>query len=118
LYSNKKGCFDNKFNPDKNRDILRLIITAVRHNRYSFDDKLNLFFCIKIGLPEENTDGIKEKIIELYRDLNGIDLHSAQDQFVRQISQSNTYGMIHFELKVFNNSFYHLYNLSFVEYTE
>jgi hypothetical protein len=96
-----------------------LIITAVRHNRYSFDYKQKFFFCIKIGLSEENTDGIKEKVIELYRALNGIDLHSAQDQFVRQISQSNTYGMIHFELKVFDDSFYHLYDLSsFVEYTE
>ncbi|CAF4355157.1 unnamed protein product, partial [Adineta steineri] len=75
-----QGCFENKFDADKNRDILRLIISAV-------------------GLSEENTDGIKEKIIELYRDLNGVDTRSAQNQFVHQISQSNTYGMIHFELK-------------------
>ncbi|CAF3596914.1 unnamed protein product [Adineta steineri] len=75
-----QGCFENKFDADKNRDILRLIISAV-------------------GLSEENTDGIKEKIIELYRDLNRVDTRSAQNQFVHQISQSNTYGMIHFELK-------------------
>ena len=55
---------------------------------------------MKVGLPEENTDGIKEKIIELYRDLNGIDKRSAQNQFVHQISQTNTYGMVHLELKV------------------
>jgi hypothetical protein len=51
-------------------------------------------------LSEENSDGIKEKIMELYKDLNGIATLSAQNQFVNQISQSNTYGMIHFELKV------------------
>jgi hypothetical protein len=55
---------------------------------------------IKVGISEENSDGIKEKIIELYRDLNGIDMKSAQNQFVHQISQANTYGMMHFELKV------------------
>ncbi|CAF3865424.1 unnamed protein product [Rotaria sordida] len=75
-----RGCFENKFNADKNHDILQLIIAAV-------------------GLSEEKTDRIKEKIIELYRDLNDIDLRSAQNQFVRQISQINTYGMIHFEIK-------------------
>ncbi|CAF1049627.1 unnamed protein product [Rotaria sordida] len=75
-----RGCFENKFNADKNHDILQLIIAAV-------------------GLSEEKTDRIKEKIIELYRDLNDIDLRSAQNQFVHQISQINTYGMIHFEIK-------------------
>jgi hypothetical protein len=49
---------------------------------------------------EENSDGIKEKIIELYQDLNGIDIRSAQNQFTHQLSQTNTYGMMHFELKV------------------
>jgi len=76
-----RGCFDNKFNADQNRDILQLIISAV-------------------GLSDENSDGIKEKIIEFYRDLNGIDIRSAQNQFAHQLSQSNTYGMIHLELKV------------------
>jgi len=75
-----RGCFDNKFNADTNRDILRLIILAV-------------------GLSEENSDGIKEKIIELYRDLNQMDIRSAQNQFAHQVSQSNTYGMIYLELK-------------------
>ena len=56
---------------------------------------------IKVGLTEENTDGLKEKIMELYKDLHGIDIRSAQNQFVNQISQTNTYGMIHFELKVY-----------------
>ncbi len=51
-------------------------------------------------MSEENSDGIKEKMMELYRDLNGIDMRSAQNQFVNQIAQSNTYGMIHFEMKV------------------
>ncbi|UJR08722.1 hypothetical protein I4U23_012979 [Adineta vaga] len=84
-----RGCFDNKFDADKNRDILRLIITAV-------------------GLSEENTDEIKEKIIELYQDLHGIDKQSAQNQFVHQLSQSNTYGMTHFELKNTLNEVTHL----------
>ncbi|CAF4547392.1 unnamed protein product, partial [Rotaria sp. Silwood1] len=75
-----RGCFENKFNADKNRDILQLIIAAV-------------------GLSEENTDGIKEKIVELYRDLNELDKRSAQNQFVHRISQINTYGMTHFEIK-------------------
>jgi len=65
-----------------------------------FDIKIKIFCIIKVGLSEENTDGIKEKIIELYRDLNGIDIRSAQNQFAHHISQTNTYGMIDFELKV------------------
>jgi hypothetical protein len=58
---------------------------------------------IKVGLSEENSDGIKEKILEFYRDLNGIDPRSAQNQFAYQLSQSNTYGMIHLDLKVWIN---------------
>ncbi len=62
-----------------------------------FDRNICIF---KVGMSEENSDGMKEKMIELYRDLNGIDMRSAQNHFVYQISQSNTYGMMHLELKV------------------
>ena len=57
-------------------------------------------FLIKMGLSNENTNEIKERIIELYRDLNGMDKRLAQNQFVHQISHINTYGMIYFEIKV------------------
>ncbi|CAF2996803.1 unnamed protein product [Rotaria socialis] len=75
-----RACFDNKFNADKNHDVLQLIIAAV-------------------GISEEKSDIVKDRIFELYRNLNGIDIRSAQNQFVHQISQLNTYGMIHLEIK-------------------
>lgn len=53
-----------------------------------------------MGLSEENSDGIKEKILEYYQDFQNMDSRTAQDQFVYQLSQSNTYGMIHIDLKV------------------
>ncbi|CAF5090484.1 unnamed protein product, partial [Rotaria magnacalcarata] len=75
-----RACFDNKFNADQNHDVLQLIIAAV-------------------GISEEKSDIVKDRIFELYRDLNGIDIRSAQNQFVHQISQLYTYGMIHLEIK-------------------
>ena len=54
--------------------------------------------------PEKNRDllqliGNDEKIWEYYRDLNGIDSGSAQNQFVHQLAQCNNYGMTHLEMK-------------------
>lgn len=43
---------------------------------------------------------MKEKIIEYYEDFQTMDTLAAQDQFVYQLSQSNTYGMIQLDLKV------------------
>lgn len=57
-------------------------------------------FLFQVGLSDENSDGIKEKIIEYYQDFQTIDTRPAQDQFVYQLSQTNTYGMIHLDLKV------------------
>ena len=96
--SPRQGCFGNKIHPEKNRDILRLIVTAVS-DAQSIRPR-TFVSRSQIGLPDDGADAFKDKIMESYRDMDGIDQRSAQNQFIRQISQSNTYGMIHFELKV------------------
>jgi hypothetical protein len=49
---------------------------------------------------EQTSNETRENIIDAYRNLQQVDILSAQNRFVRHLTRSADYGMIHFEVKV------------------